>query len=97
MTLRFAAVGFAHNHIFNQTDMLLAEGAELAWYWGRETERLPEFAARYPAAKRARSVEEILDDPAIELIVCADIPAERAPLGIRAMRAGKHFSTASGK
>jgi len=94
MTLRFAAVGFAHNHIFNQVDMLLREGAQLVWYWGRETERLPEVSARYPSARQARSVDEILDDPTIDVIVCADIPAERAPLGIRAMQRGKDFSTA---
>lgn len=94
MSLRFAAVGFAHNHIFNQIDMLLHEGATLVWYWGRETERLPEFAARYPQAKAARDIAEILDDDSVQLVVCADIPAARAPLGIEAMRRGKDFSTA---
>lgn len=94
MSVRFAAVGFAHNHIFNQVDLLLREGAELVSYWGRETERLPEIAARYPQARAARSLDEILDDDSISLIVCADIPAARASLGIEAMRHGKDFSTA---
>src|SRR5690606_25014426 len=33
--------------------------------------------------------DELLDDPTIELVVCAGIPSERGPLAIRAMRSGK--------
>ena len=96
MSLRFAAVGFAHNHIFNQVDMLLREGAELVWYWDRVPDRLPEFVSRYPQARLARTLDEILDDGTVQLIVSADVPAERAPLGIRAMLHGKDWSRGSG-
>ena len=37
---------------------------------------------------RAETFDELLDDPTIELVVCAGIPSERGPLAIRAMRAG---------
>ena len=39
----------------------------------------------------ARSEREILEDPAIQLVVSASIPNERAPLGVAAMRHGKDF------
>jgi predicted dehydrogenase len=92
--IRFAAVGLSHNHIYNQVDMLLREGGALVSFWGREPERVARFAERYPQAVLARGVDEILDDPAIQMVVGADTPAERAPFGVRAMRAGKDVSMA---
>ena len=94
MSLRFAAIGLSHNHIYNQVDMLLREGADLVWFWGREPARIVAFTERYPQAVFARDVQEILDDPTIALIVGAETPVERAPLGIRAMQHGKDYSTA---
>src|SRR4029078_1413790 len=41
--------------------------------------------------KQARSEAEILEDKAIQLVVSAGIPADRAPLGIRVMQHGKDF------
>jgi predicted dehydrogenase len=39
----------------------------------------------------ARSEDEIIDDPSLQLIASASIPDLRAPLGVRCMRAGKDF------
>jgi predicted dehydrogenase len=41
--------------------------------------------------KAARSEDEILNDPSIQLVCSAAIPDLRAPLGIRVMRHGKDF------
>jgi predicted dehydrogenase len=91
MTIRFAAIGLSHNHIYNQTDCLLRAGAELAWFLGDEAERMAEFSQRYPQARPARSVEEVLADPAIHLIVSAAVPDERAALGVQVMQHGKDY------
>ncbi|MGV2480651.1 UNVERIFIED_CONTAM: Gfo/Idh/MocA family oxidoreductase, partial [Salmonella enterica subsp. enterica serovar Weltevreden] len=50
-----------------------------------------EFAKRHPNAKQARSEDEILQDSTIQLVLSAAIPDERAPLGIRVMKAGKDY------
>ncbi|MES2988295.1 MAG: Gfo/Idh/MocA family oxidoreductase, partial [Pseudomonadota bacterium] len=42
-------------------------------------------------AKLARSEAEIMEDKSIQLVLSAAIPDLRAPLGIRAMRAGKDY------
>jgi predicted dehydrogenase len=91
MSIRFAAVGLSHNHIYNMVALLLEEGAELQWVFGHESDRVAEFALKYPQARIARTIDEILDDSSIQLVVSASIPNERADLGIRAMLAGKDF------
>jgi len=94
MTIRIAAIGLSHNHIFGQIDVLLKRGAELVWFWGAEPDRVAEFSKRYPQAKLARDIDEILEDPAIDLVVSAPIPCERAALGVQVMQHDKDFSTA---
>ena len=94
MSIRFAAIGLSHNHIYNQADVLLNAGAELVTFWGAEPERAAAFAEKYPQAKQAREIDEILEDPTIHLIASAIIPNERAALGVRAMQHGKDFSSA---
>ena len=90
-TLRCAAIGLNHNHIYGQVNLLLQAGAELAAFYAAEADLAAPFAATYPQARQARSAQEILDDPSIQLIVSAGIPSERAPLGIQVMRHGKDY------
>ena len=87
----FAAVGLNHSHIYGQVETVLKHGGELAAVYAKEPDLLAAFTKRYPQAKVARSEQEILDDTAIQLVVSAGIPNERAPLGIRVMQAGKDF------
>jgi predicted dehydrogenase len=94
MTIRIAAVGFAHPHIHNQIKALVDAGAHLVAFWDENAEKRAEAAERYPQAKEARSLEEILEDESIHLVASAAIPSERAPLGIRVMEHGKDFSSA---
>ncbi len=89
--IRFAAVGLNHDHIYGQVNLLLRAGAELVSYFAEEPELRASFARAYPQAALAPSAEAVLEDPSLQLIVCAGIPAERAPLGIRAMQHGKDF------
>jgi predicted dehydrogenase len=90
-TLRFSAVGLNHPHIYSQVNLLLRAGAEFVSFYAQEPELIAEFAPKYPQAKQSRSVEEVLEDESVQLIVSAAIPNERAPLGIAAMRRGKDF------
>jgi predicted dehydrogenase len=89
--VRFSAIGLNHGHIYGQVNVLLGAGAELVSFYAREPELVAEFAKTYPQARLARSVQEILEDETIHLIVSASVPCERAPLGMAAMRHGKDF------
>ena len=89
--IRFAAIGLNHSHINSQVETMIRSGGQLVSFFAKEPDLAAPFAKRYPDAKLARSENEILDDPAIQLVVSAAIPNERGPLGIRVMRHGKDF------
>jgi predicted dehydrogenase len=89
--IRFAVIGLNHGHIYGMTDSVMRGGGELVSFFAKEPDLVAAFTKRYPQAKLARSEAEILDDTSIKLVASAAIPDERAPLGIRVMRAGKDF------
>jgi predicted dehydrogenase len=89
--IRFAAIGLNHGHINGQTEAVLRGGGELVSFYAKEPGLVEEYQKRFPQARLARSEKEILDDPKVQLVVSASIPNERAPLGVRVMRAGKDF------
>lgn len=89
--VRFAAIGLNHSHVYGQIQLLLRHGGVLASAWASEPDLVAAFRKRHPQVPIARSEQEILDDPSIQLVVSAAIPNERAPLGVRVMRAGKDY------
>jgi predicted dehydrogenase len=89
--IRFSVIGANHGHIYGQVGAATRGGGELVSYYVKEPEIRAEFAKRYPNAKAVADERAILDDPSIQLVVSASIPDERAPLGVRVMKAGKDF------
>jgi predicted dehydrogenase len=65
-------------------------GFELCCVCDADPERLRPIAARYPAARSATRVEEILDDPAIEAVYLATPVSTHYALVKRALEQGKH-------
>lgn len=89
--VRFAVIGINHGHIYGQVNLLLAAGAELVAVYASEPDLLALFHKSFPQARIVATSEAILEDPAIDLIVSAAIPAERAVIGIASMRHGKDY------
>ena len=90
---QFAAVQFEHGHIYGQIAHFKNSGAKLKWIFDKRSDVLKTLAEKYPEAKVARSMDEILDDPQVKLVTAADIPSDRAALGIACMKAGKDYFT----
>lgn len=90
-SIHFAAVGFAHGHIFSMCNALRGAGAKLIWIHDSDPGRLREIRDRFPDAKVAASEEEILQDRSVQLIACAAVPNERCEIALRAMDRGKDF------
>ncbi len=88
---RFAAIGLDHGHIYGQVESLLGAGGELVSFYASDPKHIADFSARYPQAKLARSIDEILEDESITIVASASIPSERAPLGLRVMQHGKDY------
>jgi predicted dehydrogenase len=89
MSIRFAAIGLNHSHIYGQVDCLLAAGAEFVAFHSPEDDLAKPFGEKYPQARRAADRKAILEDPSIDLVVTAAILNERAGISIEAMRHGK--------
>ena len=89
--IRFGVIGIDHRHIYHLIQGLLDVGATCAGYVKQTSDPkvlvgLQERFAQLPALARP---EVLLEDPQIDLIVCAAIPAQRADIAIAAMRHGK--------
>ncbi len=89
MTIKFAAIGLNHSHIYGQVDCLLREGAELVAFYAPEDDLAVPFGEKYPQAKRVADRRAILEDKSIALVTTASILNERAEVSIAAMRHGK--------
>lgn len=89
--IRFSVVGLNHGHIYSQVEAVQRGGGELVSVYAKEPDLLAAFLKRFPAARPARTEQEILDDRSVQLVVSAAIPSERAPLGIRVMQHGKDY------
>jgi len=89
----FAAVHLDHGHIYGQCNGLTEAGGELKWVYDADPKKVEAFLAKFPQTKVARSLDEILADPAVHLVAAAAIPNLRGPLGCRVMEAGKDYFT----
>ncbi|MFH1497238.1 MAG: Gfo/Idh/MocA family oxidoreductase [Verrucomicrobiota bacterium] len=89
----FAATNLDHGHINGQCNGLTEAGAQLKWVHDADTAKAEAFAAKYPGAKVAPSLDAILDDAAVQLVTAAAIPNLRGPLGCKVMEAGKDYFT----
>ena len=89
--VKFAVTGLNHGHIYGQTSFMLEAGAEAICFYAPEDDLAAQFAAAFPQIPRVATLEEILEDDDIQLVLNAGIPVERASLGIKVMQSGKDY------
>ena len=89
--LKFGVVGINHGHIYGMANAVKRGGGVIKTFYAKEDDLAERFAKAYPEAKRVKSEEEVLQDPEIKLVLSSGIPIDRAPLGIRVMKAGKDY------
>jgi predicted dehydrogenase len=87
--VRFGVIGLDHYHIMSMTAAIQRGGGELVAFYATDPKHIADFRKQFGEVKLARSADEILDDPTIQLIAAAPVPDQRTPIGIRAMRNGK--------
>lgn len=87
----FGVIGLDHGHIYAITDAMIRGGGVLTAFYASDAKQVSAFRRRYPGVRLARSEDEIIEDKTIKLVCSAAIPALRAPLGIKVMRAGKDY------
>jgi predicted dehydrogenase len=89
MTVRIAAIGLNHDHIYGMTDQLLRAGAELTAFHEPDDALAARYATRFPQARRVPERRAILEDVSVSCVLTAAINADRAEIGEAAMRHGK--------
>jgi predicted dehydrogenase len=89
--IKFAVAGMSHDHIYGMIGAIQHGGGELVMAQATEPDKIAAFKKRFPDVKWAATEDEIVHDPSIQLVLSSKIASERAPLGIRVMRAGKDF------
>jgi predicted dehydrogenase len=89
--IKFAVIGINHSHIYGMIGAVQKGGGEMVAYYIKEADLSAQFAKRFPNVKQAKSEDEILEDPAIQLVLSSGIPIDRAPLGVRVMKHGKDY------
>jgi len=89
MSIKFAAIGINHNHIYGQVECLQRGGGEFVAFYAVENDLAELFSAKFPDARRVDNPDEIYNDPTIAVITTAAIPADRAAISIKSMQSGK--------
>jgi predicted dehydrogenase len=89
----FAATHLDHGHIHGQCNGLAEAGGKLKWVHDPDPAKVELLLRRYPDAKVARTLQEILEDEEVHLVAAAAVPNLRGPLGCEVMRAGKDYFT----
>ena len=89
----FASAFLDHGHIYGQTTGLIEAGATLTHVYDPDANRVRRFQARFPQARAASSLDALLENTELQLIASAAIPDQRAEIGAKVIRAGKHYFT----
>ena len=83
---RFAAIGLDHGHIYGQCNGLTEAGADLVAVYDPDAAKVAAFVNVFPQVRVARSEQDILQGPTIQLVAGAAVPCDRGPLGVRVMQ-----------
>jgi predicted dehydrogenase len=86
-----AAVRLDHGHIYGMCNGFLEAGATLKWVYDPDPRKTDAFRAKFPQARVARSMDEVLADPEVRLVGCDAVTSERGPIGCQVMEAGKDY------
>jgi predicted dehydrogenase len=89
--IKFGVIGLDHAHIYSMSAAVKRGGGELKSFFATDPKQIEAFKKQFPEAAQARSEDEIVEDPELQLVASASIPDLRTPLGVRCMRAGKDF------
>ena len=88
--LKLGVLGIDHGHIFGMLGHMLKQGCTCAHWWtGGPAVTEAKFRDVFADLERVEDRRRILDDPGIDMVLIAAIPADRAALAVEAMQAGK--------
>ena len=81
----YGAIGFEHGSAISST-----AGLEYALVCDRSQERLALAQQAFPGVRTCTDLEQVAEDPAIDLVIVSTPPNTHASISMRMLRAGKH-------
>jgi len=88
-SIRVAAIGLNHPHIYGMTRAVVNAGAELVALYAEEDDLAAAYQKAFPQVQRVADRRQILEDRSVDLVVSAIVPDVRAAIAIEVMRQGK--------
>ena len=79
--------------LYGMTANLIAAGGQCDYVFDESPVRIESFKKQFPDVAVASSLEQLLQDQNLHLIIAAAVPSERGPLGLKVMDHGKHYFT----
>ena len=93
-SVKFAAIGLDHRHIYEMAGRLMERGCECIGYWtDGEPQPLAGFVSRYPHVPRVDDKRRLLEDASVKLVLTAAVNCDRAAIAVEAMHHGKDVMT----
>lgn len=90
MTVTVATIGIDHRHCLGMLRSMQKAGCRTKGWWTEGSPATLDWWIRhFPDLPRVEDRRTFLDDPEIDIVLIAAIPADRAALAIEAMEAGK--------
>lgn len=87
--MRVGIIGLDHVHGLMLAGRIRQAGASIGAYHASGAQNVAAIKLMGPMA-RARTIDQIIEDPEIDLVVTAAVPRDRGDIAVRALRAGKH-------
>ena len=87
----FSAAHIDHGHIYGMCNGLTEAGGTVKYVYDPDPKKVEAFLKAYPAARAAKSLDQILEDGETSLVCSSNVTSERGPLGVKVMDAGKDY------
>ncbi|MDR2391324.1 MAG: Gfo/Idh/MocA family oxidoreductase [Planctomycetota bacterium] len=87
----FSAAYLDHGHIYGMATGLIEAGGELRHIYDPSENRAAAFKEKFPKVRVVSSLDEMLADSEVKLVVSAAVNNRRGAIGVRVMRGGKDF------
>ena len=87
---KVAVIGLDHGHIYGMCNGLKEAGAQIYKVYDDDPRKRAGFIFRYRHCLDCQRIEDILEDPKVDLIAIASIPYKRAEIALLALKYGKH-------
>ncbi|MDO5352027.1 MAG: Gfo/Idh/MocA family oxidoreductase [Succinatimonas sp.] len=87
---KVGVIGLDHGHIYGMCNGLFEAGASIYKVYDEDIYKRSKFIEKYPLCQDCQCIDDILEDPSINLVAIAAIPVLRSKIALLCLKHGKH-------